>query len=362
MPTSFTVFYLGQLADIDTVEGNNDAENAAALVGSTFGGTGNALLNFAQTMSPGSTGFTGGTPNAYDMDNAPSETFSIDGGPDQTFDGTAIYNATITYIDGTTATITAVLFQDTNGNAYLAPEFSPNTDQTALEAAPIRSITLDSLNRATNLSGLAGDRQSWNFLTCYCLGTRILTPSGDVPIEQLTVGDQVTTRDRGAQPIRWIGTATVRAEGKLAPIRIAAGALGIGLPIRDLYVSRQHRMLLVSKIAERMFGSSEILVPAIKLVGVRGIEIDTRPREVSYCHLLLDTHEVIYAEGAPSESLLTGPGTLAALEREMVEELRAILPEALEKAGISARPIVQNRRLRTLIRRSESNAQALVTA
>ncbi len=60
MATTFTVFSLGKLADMDTIEGNTVAENAGALVGMTFGGEGNALLNSAATFSPGTWGYTGG--------------------------------------------------------------------------------------------------------------------------------------------------------------------------------------------------------------------------------------------------------------------------------------------------------------
>ncbi|WP_394179506.1 Hint domain-containing protein [Yoonia maritima] len=360
MATTFTVFSLGNLADIDTQEGNNNAENAAALVGLTFGGTNNALLNYAQTFSPGSTGFGGGTNNAYDMDNSPAETFRINGGANQTFDGTAIYNATITYSDGTTAQITAVVFQDTNGNAYLAPEFSPNADQTALEAGPIRSITFDSLNRNTNLTGLAADRQTWDYVTCYLDGTRIHTPSGETNIEDLVVGDVVTTRDNGPQTIRWIGVARVKGTGKLAPVKIARGALGKNLPARDLYVSRQHRMLVNSKIAEKMFGQSEVLVPAIKLVGLPGVEVDERTTEVTYYHLLLDRHEVIYAEGTPSESFLTGPGALAALDEDTLAEMNALFPDVMAEAAKTARQVVQGKRLENFVRRHMSNSKALV--
>jgi len=129
MPTTFNVISLGNFASIDPTEGNTQSENAASLVGQTFGGVGDALVNDIQSFSSTGVGFGGGTSNAYDMNNSASnDTFSINGGPTQTFDGTAVYNATITYIDGSTATISAVVFQDTDGNTYLAPEFSANAN------------------------------------------------------------------------------------------------------------------------------------------------------------------------------------------------------------------------------------------
>ena len=126
------------------------------------------------------------------------------------------------------------------------------------------------------------------------------------------------TRDNGPQTVRWIGR---RAYGlnaltqnpKLRPIQIKAGALGNGLPERDLLVSRQHRMMADSKIAERMFATREVLIPAIKLTALPDIFIDECIENFEYFQLLFNRHEVIYVEGAPSESLYTGPEALKAL-------------------------------------------------
>jgi hypothetical protein len=350
MPTTFTVFSLGTLADIDTIEGNTLAEKAGALVGSVFGGPGDALLNNTQTFSPGTGGFANGTESAYDQNNAPGEKFRINGGANQTFDSSAIYNATITYTDGTTANITAVIFQDTNGNTYWAPEITANADQAAIEAKPIQSLKLDSVSGAS-YSGLAGDRQTWTVVTCYVRGTHILTPEGERLIEELSVGDLIQTRDNGPQPLRWIGKTTALALGKLAPVCISKGALGHNKPLRDMFVSRQHRMLLQSKVASRMFGSAEILVPAVKLTSLPGIAEAPRPTPITYYHLLLDQHEVIYAEGTQSESLLTGPMARNAIGPGAVEELETLFPGLMEIDMQPARPIFRNARLSQLFDR-----------
>ena len=350
MATTFTVISLGNLADIDTTEGNNLAENAAALEGLVFGGPGDALLLNAVTFSPGSTGFAGGTSTAYDQDNIPAETFRINGGPEQTFDSSVTYNATITYSDGTTASITAVIFQDTLGNTYWAPEFSPNADQIALQAGPIQSLTLDSLQTAI-FSGLTGDRQIWDVVPCFVEGTRIATNHGLRAIEDVQIGDKVETRDHGLQVVRWIGSSTVTGVGKLAPVRISAGALGENCPVRDLRVSRQHRMLLGSKVCERLFGSAEVLVPAIKLTKLPGVFIEEGDAPVKYYHLVTDAHEIIFAEGAPSETLLCGPQALHALGQEAIEELQAIFPNLLETTLVPARPIQQDKRIEQLLMR-----------
>ncbi|MFN3577318.1 MAG: Hint domain-containing protein [Tabrizicola sp.] len=294
------------------------------------------------------------------MNNSLSnDTFSINGGPLQTFDGVANYNATITYLDGTTATITAVIFQDTAGNTYWAPEFSPNSDQLAMEAKPIRSLTLDSLN-GNIASGMNAIRETWNYLICYVRGTRILTPEGETPIEDLRPGDLVTTRDNGPQPIRWIGCSTAPGSGKLAPIRIARGALGHGLPHRDLLVSRQHRMLLRSPVVKRMFGSPEVLVPAVKLLGLMGVEQVASDDTVDYFHLLTDRHEIIFAEGAPSETLLTGPGARQAIGPEGLEEIETLFPGLIDAAMPPARQVARDGRVARLIARHTKHQMSFV--
>lgn len=358
MPTTFTVFSLGIQSDIDADSvsnpGNNLAENADDLTGLSFGGLGNPLFHDAVTFSPGSGGFSGGSNDAYDQDNAPGEKFRINGGPNQVFDSAAIYNATITYVDGTTATITAVIFQDVNGNTYWAPEFTQNADQTAIEAGAIRSLTLDSVSGDV-FSGLAGVREDWDFLTCYVSGTLISTDKGEQPIENLAIGDQVLTRDHGYQPIRWIGQSRVAAKGKLAPVRITAGALGPNCPAQDLMVSRQHRMLLNSKVCERMFGASEILVPAIKLTELPGVFIEEYEDNVTYLHLMTDQHDVIYAEGAPSETMLSGPNAKDALSNEAKDELAMIFPDLWDSPAIPARPIQRDKRIAKLLMRHRKN-------
>ncbi len=342
MPTTFNVISLGVLSDIDTTEGNNTAEGASNLVGMTFGSAGNALVNNFVTMSP-----VGDPGSYYDMDNNPSEQFSIDGGAPQTFDGTAIYNATITYIDGTTATITAVVYQDVNGNTYLAPEYSANTDQTALEAGAIRSITLDSL-AGNNYLGLTTSRETWDYVTCFVRGTKIETENGPVAIEDLQVGDQVRTVDNGLQSLRWIGRRKVVAENAFAPILIRKGALG---NTEDLRVSPQHRILLSGWRAEVNLGMPEVLVPAKSLINGETILRETGG-EVEYFHIMFDRHELVYAAGIQSESFHPGEMGWRALPDGSREEILTLFPElrdgGVKAYGATARPAIKSREVQFL--------------
>lgn len=342
MPTTFNVISLGVLSDIDTTEGNNTAEGASNLVGMTFGSAGNALVNNFVTMSP-----VGDPGSYYDMDNNPSEQFSINGGSPQTFDGTAIYNATITYIDGTTATITAVVYQDVNGNTYLAPEYSANTDQTALEAGAIRSITLDSL-AGNNYLGLTTSRETWDYVTCFVRGTKIETENGPVAIEDLQVGDPVRTVDNGLQPLRWIGRRKVVAENAFAPILIRKGALG---NTEDLRVSPQHRILLSGWRAEVNLGMPEVLVPAKSLINGETILRETGG-EVEYFHIMFDRHELVYAAGIQSESFHPGEMGWRALPDGSREEILTLFPElrdgGVKAYGATARPAIKSREVQFL--------------
>ena len=187
MPTTFNVFYLGVQTLIDPTEGNNLAENAAALETNTFGSTAAPLFLELQSMSA-----NGAPGSSYNQDNnTGNDSFTIDGGAAQTFDAHAIYNATITYADGTSAEITAVVFQDTDGNTYLAPELTNNTDQAALEAAPIQSLTLGSVIDADH-GGMWTER---------VVGDYTETVDGTAGADSMALGytdsdgDQITTGD-----------------------------------------------------------------------------------------------------------------------------------------------------------------------
>jgi len=332
MATTFNVISLGKLADIDTNEGNLYSENAGALVGLTFGGPGSPLLdNFVEWSRKGNVG------SYYDMDGSPRDKFRIDGGKPQTFDGTAVYDATVTYTDGSTATYSAVVAQDTNGNSYLMPEYVSPGDQSVLEAGPIQSVTLNSLV-GNHYSGLSADRYSWNYVTCFLKGTLIETSLGPRPIEDLRQGDLIPTMDSGVQPIRWIASSHIENNPKVAPIRIQAGALG---NTDDIYVSPQHRILLTGWRAELYLGEDEVLVPAIQLINdqtIRQVPQDS----FTYYHLLFDTHELIYAAGIASESFHPGEKAIGSMAEEARAELLAIFPELADVAssnyGPSARP------------------------
>jgi len=181
-------------------------------------------------------------------------------------------------------------------------------------------------------NNISGPRTPGNAeVICFCQGTQIRVPGGTRAVEDLEVGDLVETLDCGPQPIRWLGHKTVQpsqlnANHKLRPIRITQGSMGNGIPQKDLLVSRQHRMLTSSQISKRMFGQVTSLVSAIKLTSMPGIFVDASVTKVIYFHILLDEHQVIYAEGAPSESLFLGKQALDSLESQGRAEIYTLFP------------------------------------
>lgn len=126
----------------------------------------------------------------------------------------------------------------------------------------------DTLNAQT--TGLSVSYVEQTNIVCFAGGTLIDTIAGQIGVDDLSVGGMVQTADHGYQPLRWIGTMRLSAEvlrraARLRPICIAVGALGCDMPSRDLRVSPQHRILVRSAIALRMFGSAEIFIVAKRL-------------------------------------------------------------------------------------------------
>jgi hypothetical protein len=168
-------------------------------------------------------------------------------------------------------------------------------------------------------------------VACFTPGAQVLTDQGELAVEDLKPGDLVLTRDNGYQPIRWTGRrdlshAELIVEPRFNPVHIARGALGAGLPVRDMMVSPQHRMLVTGPRAELLFGENEVLVAAKHLVGLPGIE-QRVSRGVSYLHILFDQHEIVRADGAWSESFQPVDLTMEALQVGQRAEIEALFPE-----------------------------------
>lgn len=167
---------------------------------------------------------------------------------------------------------------------------------------------------------------------CFTPGTRIRTADGDVPVEYLSEGDRILTRDNGPQEVLWIGQrrisgARLYALPELRPVRIRAGALGIDRPDGDLIVSPQHSMLITGPKAQALFNTPEVLVAAQDLIDDRRVHVDHSLREVTYYHLLLERHEVVWANGLPTESFHPAMTALDTVESDQRARLFEKFPE-----------------------------------
>ncbi|WP_299751711.1 Hint domain-containing protein [uncultured Tateyamaria sp.] len=190
-----------------------------------------------------------------------------------------------------------------------------------------------------------------------------------MPVEDLVPGQLVHAIDQGLTPVVWIHSRElsadeVNANTKLRPVFIARGALGHGLPRRELRVSQQHRMLVCGKIAERMFASSQVLVPAKALISIDGIEIGTVSSALTYFHIALPQHSILLANGAPSESFYPGKQALAALSEAARDEFLTLFPELRERnwgAYRPARTLLNHRRAQKLGIRHRKNQRELVS-
>jgi hypothetical protein len=131
---------------------------------------------------------------------------------------------------------------------------------------------------------------------CYCRGTLILAERGEVRVEDLAIGDRVVTISGEAKPIKWIGRRSyagrfIAGKREVLPIVVRAGALAPEIPVRDLWLSPGHALLL-----------DGVLVQAEHLVNALTISQAATVDQVEYYHLEFEAHEVILAEGAPAES------------------------------------------------------------
>ena len=157
----------------------------------------------------------------------------------------------------------------------------------------------------------------------FARGTMITLADGaQRAIEALHPGDPILTRDHGRQPIRWIGHARLRAVGAFAPVVIAAGTLGNG---GDLVLSQHHRVFLYQRQKLPGLTTSELLVQARHFVDGDQVYLRTGGY-VDYFSLVFDHHEIIYAEGIPSESLMVNDATVNRLPPDIAAEVKAQFP------------------------------------
>jgi T5SS/PEP-CTERM-associated repeat protein len=187
-------------------------------------------------------------------------------------------------------------------------------DSITLEGQAVASAVYDTTNSQLAITGsggamftltLSGIHQQSDFIVvdgdvavaCFLSGTRIATEFGDVRLETLAISDRVHTRFSGLAGIKWIGRRHIDCRRhpnprKVWPVRVRAGAFGDGAPGRDLFLSPDHAVFV-----------DDVLIPVRYLIN--GDTIAQQPRDaVTYFHVELERHDVIFAEGLTCESYL----------------------------------------------------------
>ena len=202
------------------------------------------------------------------------------------------------------------------------------------------SGTVNFLAADDSVSGTLEFSEIENLIPCFTPGTLIATPRGEKLVEELQLGDRVITRDNGLQEIRWIGHRALGAKDlqnapHLKPVLIRAGALGHGLPERDMLVSPQHRLLLNSERAALYFEEREVLAAAKHLTGMEGVD-QVEASGTTYIHFMFDQHEVVLSNGAWTESFQPGEQVLDGMGAEQRDEIFDLFPELREAQGVEA--------------------------
>jgi autotransporter passenger strand-loop-strand repeat protein len=244
------------------------------------------------------------------------------------------------------------------GLAYVSggtANLDPNTDVLTIHEGS-NTVTLQMSGSYTgeyfHLSNVEGATLlTLDDVPCYCAGTLILTDQGEKPVETLAVGDGLVTASGQTRTLRWIGQRAysgvfARNNPRVLPVCIARGALGDGLPRRDLHVSPLHAMFI-----------DGVLVPAGALVNDVNIVQMSTVDTVRYFHLELDTHDVIVAEGAFSETFVDD-GSRGMFHN--AAEYDALYPDAPRQPALYCAPRVEDGPVLDRIRRRLTRRQFLV--
>ncbi|KEJ94827.1 Ca2+-binding protein, RTX toxin-related [Pseudosulfitobacter pseudonitzschiae] len=259
-------------------------------------------------------------------------------------------------------------FDGINGGTIVGGEDADGSDIDVIDLTGVRakvysdgpgteSGRIDFYDEHGNVSGTTHYSEIEQIIMCFTPGTMIATDKGEVAVETLKPGMRVFTRDNGLQKLRWAGRrdltrAELAANPAFNPVLIRQGALGRGLPDRDMLVSPNHRMLITSDLAAVMFDDREVLVAAKHLTMMEGVDV-VEADSVSYIHLMFDHHEVILGDGTWTESFQPGDMSLRGIGSEQRQEILSLFPELKTVQGLedytSARRSLRSFEARSLL-------------
>ena len=191
-----------------------------------------------------------------------------------------------------------------------------------------------------------------NAVACFATGTRILTPSGEIAVEDLAEGDAIVSASGDTVKVTWIGHRRVDCRRhpkprEVWPVRILAGAFGRGLPCRELWLSPDHAVFV-----------DDVLIPIRYLVN--GATIAQVPVDaVTYWHVELPRHDILLAEGLPAESYLDTGNRCAFANGGAATMLHADFALRIWAAQACAKLVLEGPRVTAVRRRLRRRAAAL---
>ena len=168
-------------------------------------------------------------------------------------------------------------------------------------------------------------------VVCFTPGTTIRTSDGPRDVASLVEGDFVQTADNGRAEILWLASrritgARMKAIPSLTPVRLRAGALDKDVPDAGLLVSHDHQIVLGGSRAQTLYNAEEVLVTARDLINDHSIIRDHGQREVTYIHMMLPKHEVVFANGVATESFHPASAELTMMDENQRDRMFDRLP------------------------------------
>src|SRR5271154_2779109 len=142
----------------------------------------------------------------------------------------------------------------------------------------------------------------------FCSGTKLMTLRGEVPVESVRAGDKALTLSGVEAPLkpvirvrhRRVDLSRHATPILAAPVRVRAGAIEDGVPLRDLRVSPDHALSVEDEKGRR------VLIPVLYLANGATILREPAHGSVTYVTVSLERHDILMADGMAAES---GPGT-----------------------------------------------------
>ena len=282
------------LSGAGTISGDGGGNNTVVLTNivnaGTIEATGGSLLVYGSVVGTG----------RIAVDAGATITMQATVGSGQTIAFSPTAHGVLNDVSGFAGTITGFAkgnILDLASTAGTAATWSPGTLAIATATGTIDLSIAGSYapnDFIVQSDGLGGSEVE---LACFAAGTRILTPSGPVAVEALSPGDLVLTMAGERLPIRWVGRRKVDCRRHphpraIWPVRIKAHAFGPGCPERDLFLSPDHAIY-----------HDGVLIPVKYLLNGTTLR-QMRAAMVDYFHLELSRHDVVLAEGLPSETFL----------------------------------------------------------